>query len=95
MFVKFASIYSWLKQHYAKKIVFITKQYYISTSYLLCTVMFIKHKLNGYINAKIHHQSCGGVAQMVERALSMREVPGSMPGTSTLKIFFLRFSFLS
>ena len=24
----------------------------------------------------------GGVAQMVERALSMREVPGSMPGTS-------------
>ncbi|CAK8685867.1 unnamed protein product [Clavelina lepadiformis] len=24
----------------------------------------------------------GGVAQMVERALSMREVPGSIPGTS-------------
>ena len=25
----------------------------------------------------------GGVAQMVERSLSMREVPGSIPGTST------------
>ena len=32
---------------------------------------------------------CGGVAQMVERALSMREVPGSMPGTSTLIFFSL------
>ena len=29
----------------------------------------------------------GGVAQMVERALSMREVPGSMPGTSNRKVF--------
>ena len=28
----------------------------------------------------------GGVAQMVERSLSMREVPGSIPGAS--KIFF-------
>ena len=25
----------------------------------------------------------GGVAQMVERSLSMREVPGSIPGAST------------
>ena len=25
----------------------------------------------------------GGVAQMVERSLSMREVPGSIPGTSS------------
>ena len=25
----------------------------------------------------------GGLAQMVERSLSMREVPGSMPGTTT------------
>ena len=25
----------------------------------------------------------GGLAQMVERSLSMREVPGSMPGSST------------
>ncbi len=31
----------------------------------------------------------GGVAQMVERSLSMREVPGSIPGAS--KIFFLLF----
>ena len=28
-------------------------------------------------------QRTGGVAQMVERSLSMREVPGSIPGTST------------
>ncbi|KAL0110148.1 hypothetical protein PUN28_013650 [Cardiocondyla obscurior] len=26
----------------------------------------------------------GGVAQMVERSLSMREVPGSIPGASTI-----------
>ena len=30
----------------------------------------------------------GGLAQMVERVLSMHEVPGSMPGSSTL-IFVL------
>ena len=30
----------------------------------------------------------GGVAQMVERSLSMREVPGSIPGASKL-IFML------
>ena len=31
----------------------------------------------------------GGVAQMVERSLSMREVPGSIPGASNLPFFFL------
>ena len=30
----------------------------------------------------------GGVAQMVERSLSMREVPGSIPGASK-SVFFL------
>ena len=30
-----------------------------------------------------HLPSKGGVAQMVERSLSMREVPGSIPGAST------------
>ena len=30
----------------------------------------------------------GGLAQMVERSLSMREVPGSMPGSSTYEIHF-------
>ena len=30
----------------------------------------------------------GGVAQMVERSLSMREVPGSIPGASKV-LFFL------
>ena len=28
-------------------------------------------------------RSLGGVAQMVERSLSMREVPGSIPGASS------------
>ena len=31
----------------------------------------------------------GGVAQMVERSLSMREVPGSIPGASTVLSSFL------
>ena len=39
----------------------------------------------------------GGLAQMVERSLSMREVPGSIPGSSNDKIFhfhlFFNFSF--
>ena len=30
----------------------------------------------------------GGLAQMVERVLSMHEVPGSMPGSSTLIFVF-------
>ena len=29
----------------------------------------------------------GGVAQMVERSLSMREVPGSIPGASKFFLF--------
>ncbi len=33
------------------------------------------------VNSKF---TSGGLAQMVERPLSMREVPGSMPGSSTL-----------
>ena len=32
----------------------------------------------------------GGLAQMVERSLSMREVPGSIPGSSNVIIFFLQ-----
>ena len=32
-----------------------------------------------------HH---GRLAQMVERSLSMREAPGSIPGLSTLPFFF-------
>ena len=35
----------------------------------------------------------GGVAQMVERSLSMREVPGSIPGASrTFLIFMFKLS---
>ena len=33
----------------------------------------------------------GGLAQMVERSLSMREVPGSIPGSS-IKLFFPSFT---
>ena len=36
----------------------------------------------------------GGVAQMVERSLSMREVPGSIPGASRTFLLFM-FSRLS
>ena len=35
----------------------------------------------------------GGLAQMVERSLSMREVPGSMPGFSNSNFFLLFNSF--
>ncbi len=35
----------------------------------------------------------GGVAQMVERSLSMREVPGSIPGASTRSFWFCSYSF--
>ena len=36
-----------------------------------------------------HYSQGGGVAQMVERSLSMREVPGSIPGASTVLSGFL------
>ena len=36
--------------------------------------------------------SSGELAQMVERSLSMREVPGSMPGFSRSLFFFLFFA---
>ena len=39
------------------------------------------------VQFEIRFRYTGGVAQMVERSLSMREVPGSIPGAS--KIFFL------
>ena len=38
----------------------------------------------------VHSISTGELAQMVERSLSMREVPGSIPGFST-QDFFLFF----
>ena len=34
--------------------------------------------------AQGNHAEYGGLAQMVERSLSMREAPGSIPGFSTL-----------
>ena len=41
-----------------------------------------------------HSSQGGGLAQMVERSLSMREVPGSMPGSSTF-FFSMSFAFFS
>ena len=38
---------------------------------------------NKTVRVSLHHNS-GGVAQMVERSLSMREVPGSIPGASRI-----------
>ena len=35
------------------------------------------------------YAEAGGLAQMVERPLSMREVPGSIPGSSKVTIIFL------
>ena len=35
----------------------------------------------------VPHNNNGGVAQMVERSLSMREVPGSIPGASNTDFF--------
>ena len=40
-----------------------------------------------------HNSQGGGLAQMVERSLSMREVPGSMPGSSTFFFPPMRFLF--
>ena len=37
--------------------------------------------------SKAAKPSVGGVAQMVERSLSMREVPGSIPGASNTDFF--------
>ena len=40
------------------------------------------------LRRSVLHNNNGGVAQMVERSLSMREVPGSIPGASK-SVFFL------
>ena len=40
--------------------------------------------LKGRINTEPSSKPAGGLAQMVERSLSMREVAGSMPASSTL-----------
>ena len=41
------------------------------------------------LRRSVLHNNNGGVAQMVERSLSMREVPGSIPGASNTDFFFL------
>ncbi|TNV74486.1 hypothetical protein FGO68_gene9659 [Halteria grandinella] len=42
----------------------------------------------------IVYQQLGGLAQMVERSLSMREAPGSIPGSSILFLKYLNPHFL-
>ena len=44
------------------------------------TLYFFHNKYKNAMGSPIG----GGVAQMVERSLSMREVPGSIPGASTV-----------
>ena len=47
------------------------------------------------INKFTQSINTGGVAQMVERSLSMREVPGSIPGASNLSFcYYLIFNIL-
>ena len=43
------------------------------------------------ITATSSHFTVGGLAQMVERSLSMREVPGSIPGFSTCEVIYFSF----
>ena len=51
--------------------------------------------LQGTPTAFDYGRQLGGLAQMVERSLSMREVPGSIPGSSTaLSFFFSIFAIL-
>ena len=54
--------------------------------------LYLLDDLELFIIFDRNHRSCGGVAQMVERSLSMREVPGSIPGIS--KLFYKFFAFL-
>ena len=46
------------------------------------------HPLSNCFVCLFENGSVGGVAQMVERSLSMREVRGSMPLSSTFPFFF-------
>ena len=48
---------------------------------------------HGVTPIAIFEISSGELAQMVERSLSMREVPGSIPGSSTL-FFFVDYKIL-
>ena len=45
------------------------------------------------LRRSVLHNNNGGVAQMVERSLSMREVPGSIPGASNTDFFSLTLFF--
>ena len=56
--------------------------YAVLTSYIITskTVDILYFNLTDKLLVK---ESIGGVAQMVERSLSMREVPGSIPGASS------------
>ena len=64
--------------------------YAVLTSYIITskTVDILQFNLNDKL---LLTDAFGGVAQMVERSLSMREVPGSIPGAS---INFLKFFIL-
>ena len=54
------------------------------TSLLGRLSFFVTREVADYIRSPWPSFPTGGVAQMVERSLSMREVPGSIPGFSTI-----------
>ena len=62
--------------------------YFLQSFYVRSTYMLHYDKQNGrHFMVQCYRQivrklSIGGVAQMVERSLSMREVPGLIPGAS-------------
>ena len=53
------------------------------------------HPLSNCFVCLFENGSVGGVAQMVERSLSMREVRGSMPLSSTFPFSFFFYHFKS
>ena len=64
-------------------ILWMVPQHFAKTCFLSKSIQWYKFKRG--------NDRDGGVAQMVERSLSMREVPGSIPGASN--IFFNDTSF--
>ena len=63
--------------------------FWIFSAFLNTAHLFVTYNLKIYLRRyTIYH---GGLAQMVERSLSMREVPGSMPGSSSWDYLFSAF----
>ena len=58
--------------------------------------MYANEMCKGIFNFFCHKGTCDGeLAQMGERSLSMREVPGSIPGFSKVVVLIIFFFFVS